>query len=86
MNVFSSPAAGVVANSLLSTTASEDAIRAGRIHLAAGQLLPFLERGQIVDADDLRAIMTHAFDNYEVCEAAQGSAIQSRTGSPSSRW
>ncbi len=102
MNVFSSPAAGVIANSPLSTV-SDDASRAGRIYLAAGQLLPFLERGQTVGTNDLRDIITQSFegsdaegswlwkDAYETCEAAQilflrkfGSAIQARTGSPSS--
>ena len=83
MKLFSSPAADGVANSLRSTTAPDDAIRAGRIYLAAGQLLRFLECGQTVDANDLRDIMTRTLkgsdaerfwlwkDAYEVCEAAQ---------------
>jgi hypothetical protein len=81
MKVFSSPATGGVANSLRSTTAPEDAIRAGRIYLAAGQLLPFLECGQTADANDPRDFITCTLkgtdaegfglwkDAYEVCEA-----------------
>jgi hypothetical protein len=102
MNPTSSSVTGVAANVPLSTL-SEQASRAGRIYLAAGQLLAFLERGQAVTTKDLGDVMTRTFegtdaggfwlwkDAYEACEAAQvlflrkfGSAIQSRSGSPSS--
>lgn len=82
MNPISSPLAGVAANVPLSSV-SDRARRAGRIYLAAGQLLAFLERGQAVGSNPLRDIMARSFegtdaegfwlwkDAYEACEAAE---------------
>lgn len=47
MKPISSPATGVMANSP-PPTVSDHALRADRIYLATGQLLPFLERGRAV--------------------------------------
>lgn len=80
MNMIRSAAANAAAASLAPTGRSG---RAGRILRAGHDLLPFLERGQAIDADHLRTILTNSFggsdaegfwvwkDAYEATEVAQ---------------
>ncbi len=64
MNPISSPLAGTATNVPLSSV-SDRASRAGRIYLAAGQFLAFLERGQAVGSNALSDIMTRTFEGTD---------------------
>lgn len=80
MNIITSGAASAAATSL---APADRTGRAGKILLAGYQLLPFLERGQVIGAADLRTILMNAFggsdaegfwawkDAYEATEVAQ---------------
>jgi hypothetical protein len=83
MNFVTTASAARAAAIPLVSPSADRSDRAGNIFAAAGRLLPFIERGRAVSANDLRAIMSEALggtdaegfwvwkDAYEACEAAQ---------------